>query len=107
MSTTDVRVNEPVEETTFRFVKGGVDDTEGYVLSSRTETLRWEIHFCGMSKWMRVNWKASRTAVAQIFDCLDMAARVLKDRRGVLDSQVSTPVCLFCRVSALLSCILS
>jgi hypothetical protein len=74
VSTDNIRVNEAAQEITFRSVKGEVEGTEERVLSLRTEPLRCEIHCREVSTEMRVNWKAPRATVGQIFDAIDKAA---------------------------------
>ena len=70
----NIRVNEGAQEITFRSVKGGVEGTKERVLSLRTVPLGCEIHCRKMSNEMRVNWKAPRVAVMQVFDCIGKAA---------------------------------
>merc|ERR1712064_240072 len=74
VSTDNIRVNEAAQEIIFRSVKGGVEGTEERVLALRTEPLRCEIHCREVSTEVRVNWKAPRATVGQIFDAIDKAA---------------------------------
>ena len=59
-------------------MKGGVEGAEVCVLSSRTETLRCKIHCSKVSDEMRVNSKAPRAAVTQMFVCIGKAAASTK-----------------------------
>merc|ERR1712065_30987 len=74
LSKDNIRVNEAAQEIIFRSVKGGVEGTEERVLALRTEPLRCEIHCREVSTEVRVNWKAPRATVGQIFDAIDKAA---------------------------------
>ena len=74
VSTDNIGVNEAAQEIMFRSVKGGAEGTEERVLAWRTEPLRCETHCREVSTEVRVNWKALRAMVGQIFDAIDNAA---------------------------------
>ena len=57
----------------FPIREGGAEGTEERVLALRTEPLCCEIHCREVSIEVRVNWKALRAMVGQIFDAIDKA----------------------------------
>ena len=59
-------------------MKGGVEGAEVCVMSSHTETLCCKIHCGKVSDEMRVNSKAPRAAVTQMFVCTRKAAASTK-----------------------------
>ena len=55
-------------------MQGGATNTEERVLVFRTEPLPCEIHCRDVSNEVRVQWKAPRATVEQIFDSIGKAA---------------------------------
>ena len=88
----NLRVNEAVQETIFRPVRGGVGGTEDCVLSSCTEPPCSKIHHRKVSNGVRVNWKASRVAMTQILllHCMKMHDGGLSS----LEEMMSPRVCV-------------